>query len=156
MDAKATIKIGPFSRGGYTRNEDTKGSDHDFTPKALLNLYGIFLSEHDELYHFFTESKVTSDFMVDSLEEIWPDLKSRFNPTMLLINLDNGPENQSRRTQFIKRLVDFSHQNRMSIRLAYYPPYHSKYNPIERTWGILENHWIGEILDEIETAMKFA
>ena len=41
-------------------------------------------------------------------------------------------------------------------RLAYYPPYHSKYNPIERTWGILENHWNGSILDEIDTILNFA
>ena len=33
---------------------------------------------------------------------------------------------------------------------------HSKYNPIERTWAVLENHWNGSILDEIETALKFA
>src|SRR5262245_2149031 len=31
----------------------------------------------------------------------------------------------------------------LTVRLAYYPPYHSKYNPIERCWGILENHWNG-------------
>ncbi len=44
----------------------------------------------------------------------------------------------------------------VNIRLAYYPPYHSKYNPIERTWAVLENHWNGSILDEVETALKFA
>jgi transposase len=26
------------------------------------------------------------------------------------------------------------------------PPDHSKYNPIERCWGILENHWNGTLL----------
>ena len=31
-----------------------------------------------------------------------------------------------------------------------------KYNPIERTWGILENHWNGSILDEIDTGLNFA
>jgi transposase len=35
-------------------------------------------------------------------------------------------------------------------------PYHSKYNPIERTWGVLENHWNGTILDEIDTILQFA
>lgn len=44
----------------------------------------------------------------------------------------------------------------MNLRLAYYPPYHSKYNPIERTWGVLENHWNGNILDEIDTVLQFA
>ena len=42
------------------------------------------------------------------------------------------------------------------LQLAYYPPYHSKYNPIERTWAVLENHWNGSILDEVETALKLA
>ncbi len=40
--------------------------------------------------------------------------------------------------------------------MAYYPPYHSKYNPIERLWGILENHWNGEILDSEEKVLGFA
>lgn len=40
--------------------------------------------------------------------------------------------------------------------MAYYPPYHSKYNPIERCWGILEQHWNGALLDSIETALQFA
>ncbi len=56
----------------------------------------------------------------------------------------------------MKRIVEFSHQYKINIRLAYYPPYHSKYNPIERTWAVLENHWNGSILDEIDTALKFA
>ncbi len=56
----------------------------------------------------------------------------------------------------MKRIVEFSQKYQVNIRLAYYPPYHSKYNPIERTWAVLENHWNGSILDEIETALKFA
>ena len=56
----------------------------------------------------------------------------------------------------MKRIVDFAHQYQLNIRLAYYPPYHSKYNPIERTWAVLENYWNGSILDEIETALSFA
>lgn len=54
------------------------------------------------------------------------------------------------------RIVEFSQKHQLNIRLAYYPPYHSKYNPIERTWAILENHWNGSILDEVETALNFA
>ena len=42
------------------------------------------------------------------------------------------------------------------MRLAYYPPYHSKYNPIERCWGVLEQHWNGAMLDSIPTALRFA
>ena len=56
----------------------------------------------------------------------------------------------------MKRVVEFAHQYQLNIRLAYYPPYHSKYNPIERVWGVLEKSWNGSVLDEIETALNFA
>jgi hypothetical protein len=38
----------------------------------------------------------------------------------------------------------------------YYPPYHSKYNPIERCWGILEQHWNGTKLLDAETMLEWA
>jgi len=62
----------------------------------------------------------------------------------------------SHRTQFIKRIVDFVYSYAVNIKLAYYPPYHSKYNPIERVWGVLENHWNGEILYSIEKVLGLA
>lgn len=115
------------------------------------------MPELDELFLYFTESKVTSDFIVDALSDFWKTQSWRFTQIQtLIINQDNGPENNSRRTQFMKRIVEFAHQHQLNIRLAYYPPYHSKYNPIERTWAILENHWNGSILDEVETALRFA
>ncbi len=54
------------------------------------------------------------------------------------------------------RIVDFVQQYGLGVRLAYYPPYHSKYNPIERCWGILEMHWNGAVLDSIDTVIRFA
>ena len=131
--------------------------DHDYNPKTTVTPYGIFLPQEDELFLYFTESKVTSDFIVDILEDFWLEQKHRFPLIQtLLINQDNGPQNSSRRTQFMKRIVEFAQKHKLNIRLAYYPPYHSKYNPIERTWAVLENHWNGSILDEIETALDFA
>jgi hypothetical protein len=156
LDAKAVVKVGDFSREGKSR-VDTQACDHDFKPSAAVTPYGIFLPELDELFLYFTTSKVTSDFIVDMLEAWWSENRHRFSLVKtLLINQDNGPENHSRRTQFMKRVVDFAQTHQLNLRLAYYPPYHSKYNPIERTWGILENHWNGSILDEITTVMKFA
>ena len=49
-----------------------------------------------------------------------------------------------------------AHHTGLTVRLAYSPPYHSKYNPIERCWGILENHWNGALLDSIDTVLQFA
>jgi transposase len=156
MDAKASVKIGPFSRGGKSRVE-VEAADHDFQPEASVTPVGIFLPATDELFLSLVSSKVTSDCLVDRLEQWWASVRERFGQiTTLVLNLDNGPENHSRRTQFMLRLLEFVQASGLRLRLAYYPPYHSKYNPVERCWGILENHWNGSLLDSLETVVKFA
>jgi hypothetical protein len=56
----------------------------------------------------------------------------------------------------MKRIVDFVESEKIEIELAYYPPYHSKYNPIERVWGVLEKHWNGTLLDSVSKVIGFA
>lgn len=156
MDAKATVKLGPFARGGKSR-VPTQAADHDFQPEGTVTPVGIFLPALDELFVYGVTSKVTSDCLVDRLTEWWERVRGRFvHITTLVINLDTGPENHSRRTQFMQRLVAFVQHYHVSVRLAYYPPYHSKYNPVERCWGILENHWNGTLLDSIDAVLQFA
>jgi hypothetical protein len=156
LDAKAALNIGPFSRHGKTRVH-LCAADHDFKPEEILTPYGIFLPDQDETYLFFTPSKVTADFMVDCLRSFWQSVRKSFPLVKtLLLNLDNGPENHSRRTQFMARLVAFADELGLTIQLAYYPPYHSKYNPIERVWGVLEQHWNGALLDSRQTVLRLA
>jgi transposase len=156
LDAKVAVKVGEFDRGGKTRTP-TMSLDHDFSPEATLIPYGIFLPEYNELFLFFVSSKLTADCMVDILESWWETVKYRFaHIQKLVINQDNGPENHSRRTQFMKRIVDFSISSQLTLQLAYYPPYHSKYNPIERCFGWLEQHWNGTQLKDMETMLKWA
>ncbi len=156
MDAKAAVKVGAFARGGKTRAH-LQAADHDFKPDEVLTLFGIFLPTWDEVYLYLTPSCVTADFMVDCVQNFWDAFGHSFPPvTTLLINLDNGPENNSRRTQFMARLAQFADSSRLTIQLAYYPPYHSKYNPVERVWGVLEQHWNGHLLDARETIFQLA
>jgi transposase len=156
MDAKATVKVGPFARGGKSRVR-TLAADHDFEAEAKVTPVGIFLPTLDELFLYGVTSKVTSDCLADCLIDWWETVKERFPEIKtLLINLDNGPENHSRRTQFMKRLLDFVQQYQINVRLAYYPPYHSKYNPVERCWGILEQHWNGSLLDSVDVVIQFS
>jgi hypothetical protein len=156
MDAKATVLIGELSRGGYTR-VTVKALDHDYRPDAKVTPFGIFLPEHGSLFLYFTTSRVTSDFMVDCLSDCWKQLQAQFPKVRtLLIHQDNGPECHSRRTQLMKRMVQLADDTKRTIHLAYYPPYHSKYNPIERIWGGLEQHWNGSLLDSVDTVVNFA
>ena len=156
IDAKATVKVGPFARGGKSR-VPTRAADHDFKPTATVTPLGIFLPASDELFLYGVTSKVTSDCLVDRLGDWWESVKERFSDIKtLVINLDNGPESHSRRTQFMQRLLEFVQRYGITIRLAYYPPYHSKYNPIERCWGILEQHWNGALLDSVDAVIQYA
>ncbi len=155
LDAKATVKIGPFARGGTSRLA-VKAADHDFQAEATVTPVGLFLPALDEFFVYQVTSKVTSDCLVDQLEHWWMRVRDRFAPiTTLVLNLDNGPESHSHRTQFLARLVAFVRRHRVSARLAYYPPYHSTYNPVERCWGILEAHWNGALLDSLDAICGF-
>jgi len=129
MDAKATVKIGPFARGGKGRVAVT-AADHDFRAEATVTPVGLFLPQTDDLFIYHVTSKVTSDCLVDCLERWWDTARDRcVHVTTLVLNLDNGPESHSHRTQFMARLVAFVQRHRVSVRLAYYPPYHIPYCP---------------------------
>jgi hypothetical protein len=55
----------------------------------------------------------------------------------------------------MQRIVEFVRHYGITVRLVYYPPYHSKYNPIERCWGILETHWNGALLDTVDAVQRY-
>lgn len=102
-------------------------------------------------------SRETSDFIADAIEHWWQTNQKRLaDIRQLVIDLDNGPENASCRTQFMKRMVAFADGYQLEIVLVYYPPYHSKYNPIERCWGVLEQHWNGTLLNSVDTVLAWA
>ena len=124
-----------------------KGWDHDPPAKQKLVPLGILVLVSGALSLIFASGE-SSDFWVDALRSWW----QRVRPGMrgirrLVIYLDNGPNNSGRRTQFLKRMVQFADWSGLVIRLVYYPPYHSKYNPIERCWSSLQKKWNGELLN---------
>lgn len=157
IDCKATVHIGEFSRGGMTRG-DHQACDHDFGCREKSIPCGVVDEDSGELHITFGSSYKTSDFIVDTLEAKWQamDASAQAAVELLQIKMDNGPESSGRRTQFLHRMVQFADHIGKPIQLLYYPPYHSKYNPIERCWGILEMHWNGTKLVDVETMMEWA
>lgn len=90
---------------------------------------GILEPKCDALTIYFSTSNETSDLIVACLEQWWENnQRSHAVVEELVIDLDGGPHVHSHRTQFIKRMVEFVDQTGLSVRLVYYPPYHSKYN----------------------------
>lgn len=158
IDDKAKVKIGDFSRGGYTRcSYDVDAADHDMADCERLVPCGILEIESGQLTIGFAPNTSTSDTVADNLELWWNERKPLYpHIRTLMIDLDNGPEVSSRRTQFMKRMVAFADKYSLKIELVYYPPYHSKYNAIERCWGVLEQHWNGTLLNSISTTLNWA
>jgi hypothetical protein len=158
IDCKAKVDLCDSSRGGTSRCQKAlQANDHDMGIKPKLSPFGILNMMTGLLTIVFGVSFETSDFIVDCVEQWWNDNENNYAYIkQLVINLDNGPQNSSSRTQFMKRIVEFADKNNLEIVLAYYPPYHSKYNPIERTWGILENHWNATLLNSIGITLEWA
>jgi Rhodopirellula transposase DDE domain len=157
IDCKATVNIGEYSRGGQTRG-DNQASDHDLGCQEKYIPYGIVDEDSGQLSIYFGSSYTTSDFIVDALQAWWTGLSTteQTQTTLLQLKVDNGSESSGVRTQFLNRMVQFCDQIGKPIQLLYYPPYHSKYNPIERCWGILEQHWNGTQLRDVNTMLQWA
>jgi hypothetical protein len=120
--------------------------DHDPPAKEKLAPLGILVLATGLLTLYFARRE-TSDMWVDGLEHWWAMECGQYAQVrQLVIYLDNGPNNSGTRTQFLKRLTAIADRTGLIIRLAYYPPYHSKYNPIERCWSALEQKWNGALL----------
>src|SRR3954470_354120 len=117
------------SVGGKTRTssdgEVAKGWDHDPPAKQKLVPFGILVVATKALTLLFG-SYETSDAWVDALQMWWKQVRrAHSHVKRLVIYLDNGPKNSGRRTQFLKRMVQFADWSGLEIRLVYYPPYHS-------------------------------
>ena len=151
------MHIGDFSRRGLTWG-DPYACDHDLGCKEHYIPCGIVDEDTGQLRMTFGSSYKTSDFIVEVLEAQWTawDEHVQAATSLLQIKMDNGPESSGRRTQFLHRMVQFADDIGKPIPLLYYPPYHSKYNPIERCWGILELHWNGTKLIDVETMLEWA
>jgi len=151
------VKIGNFSRGGVTRG-DNQADDHDLGCKEKYIPCGIVDEDSADLNITFGSSYKTSDFIVDTIEAKWNamDEQEKAQTSLIQIKMDNGPESSGRRTQFLSRMVQLVDLINKPIQLLYDPPYHSKYNPIERCWGLLELKWNGTKLTDAETMLEWA
>jgi hypothetical protein len=106
----------------------------------------------------FGSSYKTSDCIVDTLAAWWQGRSTTEQGAIdrVQINLDNGSERSGVRTQFLQRMVQWVDTIGQPIQLLYYPPYHSKYKPIERCWGMMALHWNGAQLIDAETMLEWA
>ena len=150
---------GDYARGGKGRtdadDQTPKAWDHDPPAKRTWTPLGIWVLATGALTLIFTSSRETSDFWVEALPVGWLSVQTEVGRIKrLVIYLDNGPKNAGTRTPFLKRMIEFADWSGLEIRLVYYPPYHSKYNPIERCWSALEQKWGGTLLNGLKVLLQ--
>ena len=139
-----------------SQGEGPKGWDHDPPAARKWTPFGILVLATGALTLIFGNQE-NSDFWVDCLKMWWTQVKGGYGHIKrLVIYLDNGPKNSGSRTQFLKRMIEFADWSGLEIRLVYYPPYHSKYNPIERCWSSLEQKWGGALLNGLKAILQHA
>lgn len=158
IDTKATIHLGEYCRNGFSRAQTpVKALDHDMAPKQKLVPVGVLEPKTGLSFVAFGDDNKTSDLIADGIEAWYALNEGRIRADgirKLVVNADNGPECNSHRSQFMSRMVGLADSTGLEIHLVYYPPYHSKYNPIEHYWGGLERSWNGSLLDCAESVLQ--
>lgn len=137
IDAKAKEHIGRLYRVGRVHTtEPFHAFDHDFPSWADGRVipHGIYDPNRNSGHINLGLSHETSEFAADSLRWYWNRIGKRCYPdaTSILLLCDCGGSNSANRYLFKHYLQQLSESIGTEIRVAHFPSYCSKYNPIER------------------------
>jgi len=136
MDAKKKEYVGNFYRAGHLYTlEPLATYDHDFTSCAtgIIIPHSLYDEELRMGYIQLGTSHDTSEFACDSIRHWWYTHGHHHYPdaTSILLKCDGGGSNGARQYLFKQDLQTLADEIGVEIRIAHYPPYCSKYNPIE-------------------------
>jgi hypothetical protein len=160
VDTKKKELLGWLHRPGQCYSTDAQCVyDHDFRHLAhgLMVPHGIY--DYFDNVGFMTlgTSRETSAFICDAIALTWEeDLQDRYGHcSEIVLTFDAGGANAARSLRFKEDLVALSARLGRPLRIAHYPPYTSKWHPIEhRLFSHVERALRGVILDSHETALK--
>jgi hypothetical protein len=136
MDTKKKECLGPYYRPGLLfAIEEVPVYDHDFLHAAegVLIPHALYDLQRNVGHLYLGLSHDTSEFACDNVYRWW----MRFGrwlyhgATSLLLLCDCGGSNDARQYLFKQDLQRLANRMGIEIRVAHYPPYTSKYNPIE-------------------------
>lgn len=136
MDTKKKELLGNFYRDGRLYTQEVIGVfDHDFPGAAsgVVFPHGLYDVNRNRGHINLGLSHETSQFACDSLERWWTTEGRKAYPhaRRLLLLCDGGGSNSAHRYVFKEALQGLAQRLALDIRVAHYPPYCSKYNPIE-------------------------
>ena len=136
IDTKKKELLGNFYRDGKLYTQQTiEVLDHDFPSYAEGKVvpHGIYDIGLNKAHINIGTSRDTTEFACDSLAHWWHTQGQQDYPTAtkLLIFCDGGGSNPSKSPLFQQDLQALAEQVGLEIRVAHYPAYCSKHNPIE-------------------------
>jgi hypothetical protein len=161
IDTKKKELIGNFAREGYTHTQaPVEVLDHDFPSagEGKLIPHGLYDRARNEGYLHLNTSHDTSEFCCDSIAHWWQRHGCQHYPNArrLLLLGDGGGSNAANRHVFKEALQTLANRLGLEIRVAHYPPYCSKHNPIEhRLFSHVTRACQGVVFHSVEIAKHF-
>ena len=160
IDCKKKERLGNLYRAGKCYcTQAIRVYDHDYEhlSKGKVVPHGIYDVQANRGYISVGSSSETADFVIDNLLWWWweyginqyPDAKN------ILLLCDAGGANGYRHFIFKYKLMQFAKQTGLSVVVCHYPPYCSKWNPIEhRLFSQVHKAMEGVVFDSYETVQK--
>ena len=160
IDCKKKERLGNLYREGKcycTQAIQVYDHDYEHLSKARVVPHGIYDVQANRGYISIGSSSETADFVIDNLLWWWreygihqyPDAKN------ILLLCDAGGANSYRHHLFRHRLQGFARATGLSVIVCHYPPYCSKWNPIEhRLFSQVHKAMEGVVFDSYETVQK--
>lgn len=137
-DTKKKEFLGSLYREGrlYMRHDGTlKRFDHDFPHLATGKIipHGVYDIANNTGFMTLGQSAETPAFVAESIG-LWWNYRGRYDypgVSRILLLMDGGGANSSRSHAFKNELIKLATRIDRTIQVAHYPPYCSKWNPIE-------------------------
>lgn len=136
IDTKKKEKLGNLHRPGEVYcNRAIESFDHDYAHLSTGTIvpHGIYDMKTNDALITLGTSNETADFVCDSIRSWWNNigLKRYPNAEKILVFCDSGGANSYRHYVFKEALQKLADKIELPIRICHYPPYASKWNPIE-------------------------
>jgi hypothetical protein len=162
IDTKKKEMTGNFYRDGQIFCQEAVGVfDHDFKSfsEGIAVPHGIYDISKNKCYLSIGTSKDTAEFVKDNIEYHWNNsIKYDYpNAKKMLILCDGGGSNSSSHYIVKEQLKQLAENIQIQIVVAHYPPYCSKWNPIEhRAFSYISKKWQGVVFKNYEIIKELA
>lgn len=160
IDTKKKEKLGNLHRQGEVYcTQALESYDHDYAHLAEGTIvpHGIYDVKRNEALITIGTKNETAKFICDSMKNWWNQRGKKYYPTAseILVFCDAGGANSYRHHVFKSSLQTLANAIALPIRICHYPPYTSKWNPIEhRVFPHVTRAMAGVKLESVEDAKK--